>query len=287
MLGACLCFSAMVATSKVLGATYDTPQQVFFRNLIGVIFVLGSLVRRPARHVGGRPLLLVSRGIIGTISLYLLFYAVSTLGMARSITYQYTYPLLMALFSYLFTADKPAKREVAAIVIGMAGVWFIFKPDMTMPPESHMIGLANALLTTFAYLAIKQLSSYYDARYIVLSFMLSGLALPILSFIGGQAFASSDAGFFIGHFKWPENGFHWLLFLSMGLTALAGQVLMTHAFAAGSVTRVAPIGYSSIFFSTIIGIALGESIPDPATITGMALIVGGGVLVTAFPRGEV
>lgn len=284
MLGACLSFSVMVAVSKVLGTWFDTAQQVFFRNLIGVAFVVVSLIQRPARHSGGRPLLLVSRGVIGTLSLYLLFYSVSTLGMARSITYQYTYPLFMALFSYLLLRERPAKREIAAILIGLSGVWFIFRPDMTMPLGNHIIGLSNAILTTFAYLAIKRLSQFYDARYIVLSFMLSGIVLPLMSIIAGHYFEWEQLGFLLGHFHWPDAPYQWLLFTALGVTALIGQVLMTHAFAQGKVTQVAPIGYSSILFSTLIGLWLGESLPDTAMVAGMLLIIAGGILITAFPK---
>lgn len=283
MLGACLAFSVMVASSKMLGKYYDTAQQVFFRNVTGTAFVLVSLLRRPAQHKGGKLLLLLSRGVIGTLSLYLLFYAISTLGMARSITYQYTYPLFMAVFSYFLFKEIPSKREIAAIVIGMTGVWLIFRPDVHVPLESHITGLGNALLTTFAYLAIKQLSYYYDSRYIVLSFMLSGIVLPLMSIVAGRYFDWGGLGFLLGHFRWPDQPLHWILFLVLGLTALAGQVLMTNAFARGNVNQVAPIGYFSILFSTLLGLALGESAPSPGIIAGMALIITGGVLVTAFP----
>ncbi len=284
MLGACLAFSVMVASSKILGKYYDTAQQVFFRNVIGTAFVTVSLIRRPAHHRGGKPLLLVSRGIIGTLSLYLLFYAISTLGMARSITYQYTYPLFMAIFSYFLFKEMPSKREIAAILAGMTGVWLIFRPDIQIPLKSHVIGLGNALLTTFAYLAIKQLSYYYDSRYIVLSFMLSGIILPLVSMVAGNYFSWQEAGFLLGHFRWPEQPLHWILFIVLGLTALAGQVLMTNAFAFGKVNQVAPIGYFSILFSTLLGLALGESAPSPGVIAGMVLIITGGILITAFPK---
>lgn len=284
MLGACLSFSAVVAISKILGDTYDTAQQVFFRNLFGVAFVVISLIQRPAVHRGGRPLLLLSRGLVGTLALYLLFYSITTLGLARAVTYQYTYPLFMALFSFFLFKEKPAKREIAAIFVGMLGVWLIFKPDMNMPFVNHILGLSNAILTTFAYLAIKQLSRFYDSRYIVLSFMLSGIILPLISFAAGQYFDWENMSFLLGHFIWPKDPIDLLLFAALGITALIGQVLMTNAFAKGNVTQVAPIGYSSIFFSTLIGLWLGESFPDQTVIAGMVLIISGGILITAFPK---
>lgn len=284
MLGAALSFSIVVAMSKLLGAYYDTPQQVFFRNLTGVVFVAGSLIKQPARHQGGRPFLLISRGIIGTLALYLLFYSIHTLGMARAVTYQYTYPLWMALFTFLLYKERPSKREIAAIWIGIIGVWLIFRPDMEMPFSDHLLGLGNALLTTFAYLAIKELSHFYDSRYIVLSFMLSGILLPILSLIAGLFWVWEEFGFLLGKFSWPANLYHWFLFAVLGLSALVGQMLMTNAFAVGKVNQVAPIGYANILFSTLLGILLGESLPDFPIISGIILIILGGILITAFPK---
>jgi drug/metabolite transporter (DMT)-like permease len=284
MVGACLSFSMMVAISKVLGAHYDTAQQVFFRNFVGVLFVVVSLVRRPAVHVGGKPLLLVMRGVIGTLSLYLLIYSIGTLGMARSVTYQYTYPLFMALAAFAFLRERPAKREIFATLLGLSGIWLLFRPDMQMPLDSHVLGLSNALLTTVAYLAIRELSRYYDPRFIVLSFMLSGIVLPLLSMIAGQFFIFDDFSFLLGHFVWPVDVSHWLLFVGLGVTALVGQVLMTHAFARGRPTQVAPVGYTSILFSTLLGLYLGESIPDILLLAGMSCIVAGGILITAFPK---
>jgi len=285
MLGASLSFAVVVASSKLLGQAYDTSQQVFFRNLTGVVFIAASLMRRPPEaKKGGKPLLLISRGVIGTFSLYLLFYSISTLGVARAVTYQYTYPLLMALFTLLLYAEKPSRREIAAIVIGIAGVWLIFRPDMNMPVRNHLLGLGNALLTTFAYLAIKELSFYYDSRLIVMSFMLSGILIPVLSFFGGMFFLWEELDFLLGHFRWPENGSDWLLFALLGLSALMGQVMMTNAFALGKVNQVAPIGYTNILFSTLFGILLGEALPETPVVLGMLLIMAGGILITAFPK---
>src|SRR5690606_9148540 len=160
--------------------------QVFFRNLTGVVFVDGSLIKQLGRHQVERPLLLISRHVIGTQGRYVLLYSVNLLGKDSMVSYLYTYSLCWSLCTFLLYIERPSKREIAAIWIGIIGVWLIFRPDMEMPFSDHLLGLGNALLTTFAYLAIKELSHFYDSRYIVLSFMLSGILLPILSLIAGH-----------------------------------------------------------------------------------------------------
>ncbi len=279
MLGASLSFALMASISKLLSKEFDTVQQVFFRNLVGVFFIGSSLIRRPPVHTGGKMGLLLFRGIIGTLSLYLLFYAIATLGLGRATTYQYTYPIFLVLFSAFLFGEKLNGREIAAILTGLSGIWFIFQPDLTMPFRNHLIGLGNALLTTVAYMAIKQLSYVYDSRYIVMSFMLSGIALPLISMILGHFFYWDQLDFLLGHFKWPHQPVYWGYFLLLGISAMVGQVLMTRAFSIGKAGQVAAISYSNIVFSTLLGIGLGESLPTSFMLIGMALIIAGGLLV--------
>jgi len=281
MLGAALSFSLMAAVAKYLSRDFDTAQQVFFRNITGVVFISISLLKRPAVHIAGKPVLLVFRGIIGTLSLYLLFYAIGSLGMGRAITYQYTYPIFMAVFSWILFREKLTYRESGAIILGFAGILCIFRPDLSMPPRSHLIGLGNALLTTFAYLSIKQLGRFYDSRYIVMSFMLGGIVLPVISMILGRYFSWGHFDFLLGHFRWPVKPEQWAGFLALGITALLGQVAMTKAFTVGKAGPVAAVSYTNILFSSLLGIWMGEALPDLPTTLGMLLIIGAGILVSA------
>lgn len=280
MLGASFFFALMAASSKWLSRDFSTVQQVFFRNLIGVVYVLLSIWRVPMVHKGGKLPLLVFRGVIGTISLYLLFYAISTLGLGQAITYQYTYPIFLALFSWLLIGEKLSGKEWMAIMIGFMGILLIFRPDMHLTAREHMIGLGNAILTSFAYLSIRQLSGYYDTRAIVLSFMLSGIVLPGISMMAGTVWGTIPGfEFLLGTFKWPETLTQWLVILSLGITALIGQFMMTMAFQYGKAGQVASVSYSNIIFSLLFGILLGEGLPDMLVLSGILLIITGGILV--------
>jgi drug/metabolite transporter (DMT)-like permease len=140
--------------------------------------------------------------------------------------------------------------------------------------------LGNALLTAISYLSIRQLGVVYDTRAIILSFMLSGIVMPILSMLVGTYYPMEHLDFLIGTFRWPENTYHWLGFLTLGLTALLGQKMLTQSFTYDKAGRVAAVGYSNILFSVLIGFLMGEAIPTLSMLTGMLLIITGGVLVS-------
>lgn len=280
MLGASFFFALMSAISKWLSRDFHIVQLVFFRNIIGVLFIGTSILQRPMKQAGGKLGLLIFRGVVGTLSLYLLFYAIQNLGLSRASTYQYTYPIFLAFLSWLFLGEKLSLMEWIAILLGFAGILFVFRPDFSMSLRNHVIGLGNALLTAVAYLAIRQLGQFYDTRGIVLSFMLSGIILPIFSMIIGTYFPSDQLDFLIGTFKWPVTLAHWLGFLALGITAMIGQIMMTQSFTFDKAGRIAAVGYSNILFALLFGFLMGESIPTVATLFGMVLIVGGGLLVS-------
>ncbi|WAC11319.1 DMT family transporter [Dyadobacter pollutisoli] len=280
MLGAAFFFALTSAISKWLGKEFHIVQLVFFRNIVGVVFIITSVWRRPMRQEGGKLGLLIFRGVVGTLSLYMLFYAIQTLGLGRASTYQYTYPIFLALFSWLLIGETLNSKEWAAIFVGFTGILFVFRPDLSISMRDNALGLGNALLTAISYLSIRQLGVVYDTRAIILSFMLSGIIMPILSMLVGTYYPMEHLDFLIGTFKWPENVWQWLGFLALGLTALMGQKMLTQSFTFDKAGRVAAVGYSNILFSVLIGFLMGESIPSLSTITGMMLIVIGGILVS-------
>jgi len=284
MLGAAFFFSLTSALSKWLGKEFHIVQLVFFRNIVGVVFIISSIWRRPMRQEGGKLGLLIFRGIVGTLSLYMLFYAIQTLGLGRASTYQYTYPIFLALFSWLLIGETLNSREWTAIFIGFSGILFVFRPDLSISLRDNALGLGNALLTAVSYLSIRQLGLVYDTRAIILSFMLSGIVMPIISMWVGTYYPVENLDFLIGTFRWPDNAYQWLGFLALGLAALIGQKMLTQSFTHDKAGRVAAIGYSNILFSVLIGFFMGEAIPSFSTFTGMILIVAGGIMVSLAKR---
>ena len=284
MLGAAFFFSLTSAISKWLGRDFHIVQLVFFRNIVGVVFVITSIWRRPIRQQGGKLGLLIFRGVVGTLSLYMLFYAIQTLGLGRASTYQYTYPIFLALLSWLLIGETLNSREWTAIFVGFTGIIFVFRPDLSISFRDNALGLGNALLTAISYLSIRQLGVVYDTRAIILSFMLSGIVMPIISMLVGTYYPIENLDFLIGTFTWPVNISQWLGFLALGLTALMGQRMLTQSFTFDKAGRVAAIGYSNILFSVLIGFLMGEAIPSFSMLTGMLLIVAGGIMVSLSKR---
>ena len=275
MLAASFLFAVVGACARYLRDDFSTVQLVFFRNLIGIVFIISSLWRRPAVETGGKPFLLIFRGIAGTLALYAFFYGIAHIGLAEAITYQQTYPVFLALFSMLLLGERLYTKEWIAMAIGLIGIVLIFGAGISLEKgsvTSHSIGLLNAVLTALAYFSIKGLGKYYDTRTIVLSFMIAGLIFPSVSMLIGEYYTSDGWSFLTGRFIMP-SGEQWLWLLILGLAALGGQVLMTKSFFHDRGGILGIVGYSNIGFSVLFGILLGDPFPDKYSWAGIILIV--------------
>jgi len=279
MLIAAFLFALMGVFVKLLSQYMSSIQIVFLRNLVGAVFIASSLINRPARGKGGKPFLLIFRGVIGSLALYALFYNMSTIGLGEAITYLQTAPIFIALFSFLWLKERLSHVGWIAVFIGFSGILFVFRPGIAVDLKTNFIGLFNGIATALAYTAIRELKKYYDTRAIVLSFMIAGIILPLLSMGTGELYGIKGLDFLFSGFVWP-SGIAWIWILALGIVAMLGQVLMTMAYGEEKAGVISTIGYSNIVFAVILGSMMGDPLPDIFEVVGMSLIILSGVIIS-------
>lgn len=283
MIFASFCFALTGAAARVLGNRLGAVELVLFRNLIGVVFILFSVWKRPISQEGGKNGLLIFRGIIGTLALFTFFYSITSIGLAEAITYQQTYPIFLALMSLYFLNEYLKRKEWIAIFVGFGGICFIFLPQMSgglHQLNNHFIGILNAIMTAMAYLSIRKLSTRYDSRSIILSFMLSGILLPIFAIIIGYILQPTGAWkVLFPSFVSPVKA-EWIWVALLGFAALIGQIYLTKAFTYGKAGLISVAGYSNIVFSILFGWLLGDNFPTWTSLLGIVLVIFGGFLIS-------
>lgn len=283
MILASLVFALMGAAVKWIGKDLSPIQVVFYRNVLGTIFIVFSIFGKPLHNPGGKFWLLVFRGVVGTISLYALFYNITYLDLGIAVTYLQTAPIFVAIFSWLFLKEFLHWSGWVAIGIGFLGIFLIFKPDVESNLTANLIGIFNGIGAGAAYTSVRELRKYYDNRTIVLGFMLAGLVLPGFSFLLGESGYFTDMPLLSSKFAWPES-YQWWALLAVGITALSGQILITMAYRFEKAGLVSAIGYINIPFALMIGILLGDPFPDNWSILGIILIILSGILISFGKR---
>lgn len=278
MLIASLLFAGTGALSKILSSELSSIEIVFFRNIIGLGLIIWMIYKKPLHQAGGKFWLLAFRGIIGTIGLYAFFYNIAHIDLATAFTFSKTSPIFTALLAAFIFKERLSYLGWFAIFIGFIGILFIIEPTLGVSKDEY-IGLLSGIGAALAYTSIRGLRKHYDTRAIVLSFMLCGSAIPLLSMIIGSFYYRPDLDFLISPFIMPSLA-SWVMVILMGLLATGFQIYLTKAYAASKKAGVvAAVGYSDVVFSMIFGLILGDSLPSAWAFLGIVMIIGAGILV--------
>ncbi len=279
MLLASLSFAVMGGFAKVLTDTLPPVEITFFRNLAGLLLVGATLYRMPLKQTGGKPLLLLFRGTMGFLALLAYFYIMAYIPLGEAVTYNKTSPIFVAIFAYLFLGEKLPAGAAFAVILGFAGILLVAKPEGLSLDIYDMLGIFSGIGAALAYTSIRELRNYYDTRAIVLSFMGMGTLGPLVLMLVAPFVGGSSDNILFAPFVMPV-GSAWALLLGMGIFATVSQVLMTKAYEYTKAGIVGTVSYSNIVFATVIGVMLGDPIPDIWTFTGIAMVIGAGLLVS-------
>lgn len=283
MLLAALGFSVMGGAAKALKESFNAGQLVFYRNAVGLVFLLPGLFIKPPVQEGGKPFHLAFRGLMGTIALYTLLYCVLHIPLGTAMSYNLTSALFIAIFSYFLFREFHGKRVALAVLLGFGGMLLIYKPVMHLPWYYHLAGLISGITSAIAYLTVHRLTKYYDPRIIVLSFLLCGFLVPLITMIVHYVTGIPTDGLFIVDFRLP-NGIEWFWVLLMGLAALFGQYFVTKAYGADKAGIVSVFGYANIIYSVFIGLMLGDPFPDWMSWLGITCIITSGIIISLVKR---
>lgn len=280
MLLSSFCFASMSALAKYMNQSLPSIELVFFRSAVGLPFLLYSLYQEPPKNQKGGELgFLIYRGLIGAFTMYCLFYALEHLGLSLTNTYGQAFPLFIALMTFLWVPnERLSLRQALFLMLGFMGILFIFQPEANIPWTKHGIGIVYALGTALGYLAIKKAQRSYDSRWIIISFMGMGLLCSIVSLALGTYFHWPN-GFFSAQWVNP-TWFQWIQALILGLLALGVQGFTTKALKYEKTSVVGAIGNSSVLFSILIELTLGNPLPNALTFLGMGMVLMGSYQVS-------
>lgn len=280
MLISATCLSFMGAFAKIVAEQLPTIEIIFFRNLFGVMLISLTLFKTPIIQTGGKPWLLIFRAVIGLLAMLSFFYNLANIPLADAVTYSRLSPIFTALFAFWFLKEKIGRRGWFAIALGFLGMLLVMQPFSTGLQESHLFGLINAVCAALAFTSIRELRRYYDTRTIVLCFMGVGLIVPIISMLFSEYYSNNFFAFMMGKFTMPQ-GIDWFYLIGLGVFSAIGQIYMTKAYGVTKAGIIGAAGYSVILFSMIIGLVLGDALPNGIAIIGIAGIISAGVLIAS------
>jgi drug/metabolite transporter (DMT)-like permease len=251
-------FTAMAACVKALGDRIPLYEVVFFRTFLSAA-VLGGLMR--ARGVRFRaknlPLMLL-RSLSGFASVSCNFYGLSKLSFGDANLLVSTFPVFVAILSFLFLGEKPTRALLVLIAVSVAGIAFILRPQLGFFNFAGFISLLAAVFSAIVIVAIHQTHETDPSLRIAFYFtgICAFIALPLM----------------IQDFLVP-NAEQTLFLTGAALFGTGGQIFMTKAYGLDDVSRLAPLSYVGVVLSFILGMIFWKEIPSATSLIGSAVVI--------------
>jgi drug/metabolite transporter (DMT)-like permease len=265
-------FSLMTVCVKKIDNRIPIYELVFFRSLLSLLITSLIINKKNLNPWGKNKPLLILRGILGTIALVCIFYAIKNMPLNISTVIQYTYPIFISIFSGILINEKITKNLIIASITGWLGILIILNPyqlsslNIELDKFTVLIAFLGSISTALAYITVKKLSSTEDIFIIIKYF-------PLISVITLSP---------IVFFNWVTPNINDLIWIiGIGMFTQAGQTFLTIGLKKLPTSEAARINYLQVLFGSLWGILLFNELININFIFGAVLVLLGTIISTS------
>ena len=262
-------FSLMTVCVKKIDNRIPIYELVFFRSFFS-LFVTSLIIRKKNINPWGNKIpLLILRGLLGTIALSCIFYAIRNMPLNIATVIQYTYPIFISIFAGILINEKITINIIIASIIGWLGILLILNPyqlsnlNIDLHNLTILIAFIGSISTSLAYITVKKLSLTEDVFIIIKYFPLISIFLltPIV-FLNWVTPTLIDSIWIIG----------------IGLFTQIGQTFLTIGLKKLPTTEASTINYLQVFFASLWGILLFNEQVNINFLIGSSLVLLGTII---------
>ncbi|MGD9007307.1 MAG: DMT family transporter [Desulfobacteraceae bacterium] len=243
------------------------------RALVSACLSYIDIKRKKISPWGHNKFLLTLRGLIGTLALICVFYAVTVLPLAEATLLQYLYPLFTTFLAFVLLKEGIQRSAAACILLSLTGLLIMVRPAFLFGAFTAnyeplpILGVASALLGALgsgtAYVLVRRLSKTEDASVIIFYFPF--IALPVSCLLLWDDFI-------------VPTGISWLLLLLVGLFTQVAQYGLTKAMQTEHAGKTSAYAYVQVIFSAMLGWMVFNEIPTIGTVLGTVFITSGALI---------
>jgi drug/metabolite transporter (DMT)-like permease len=256
------------AMAKVLGQSMPSPQVVwlYLVSVLAALMIYFAITRQNLRKLAQtkRPWLQVARGFSILGSLTFIFASLQYLPLAEATVINFTGPLFMVALAGPMLGETVGWRRWAAVLVGLVGAMIVVRPGSDVFQWAALLPIGSAL-----FFAIFQL----------ITRKLAGQDSTMTTLLYTQVVAAAGAVLAAPFFWTPVTGYQFGYAFLAGVVGLAAHICMFNAFRLADASLLAPINYTRIVASVLLGYFMFGDLPDIYTIAGGAVIIGSGLFV--------
>ncbi|WP_432798970.1 DMT family transporter [Poriferisphaera sp. WC338] len=240
----------------------DATKTTLFRFAIGMAILATLAITKTIDLQCVRSPLLILRGIIGGITIFLFYLAINKVGIAKGTILIYSAPIFAAVIANIFLKEKMPRLAWFMIILAFLGMTMVIGEGRGNIWQGigifDALAILGALCSAVATTIIRVLRRSDTSFAIFLAQCTFGFWIVLIP----ATINPIDLGFISG-----------VLLLAIGLTAAAGQILMTYAYKHVTVAQGGILGMLVPVFSSLIGLLIFQEQIAWTGWLGIAIII--------------
>lgn len=272
-IGATLLFSINDAANKHLLATYDVPLVAAIRYIghgLLMLAILGPTRRRELLTTTRTGLVIVRAACLVVATLFFGL-ALQRMPIAETTSVVYLAPIVVVLLAGPLLKEKIGLLGWLAALAGFGGVLLIVRPGSGLDPLGVAFAAGNVGVSV-AYFMLSRTLARTEKTLAMLFYT---------ALVGSICFGLAAPFFWFGQMPSPLD---FVLFVTMGVTAMGGHYCFTAAYRYAEASFLAPATYMHLVWAGALGWVVFGQLPDALGLIGMAVVAMAGV--TAALRGQ-
>ena len=234
-----LFFVLMSVCIKATGDHIPLFQVVFFRNFFALIplFFVIYFLKLKISSINEYPLHL-GRAIIGITAMSLFFISIRYVPLVEMQTISFSSVFFISILSVFFLGEKIGYRRIIAVIVGFIGVVIILNPGSAIFSNYSFLPLIASFFLSIAVIFLKKI------------LLTNNNILSVWIF---TAFCTVISLFFYDDtWIWPQ-GYDLIFMIASGFLGFIAQICLTKSFQMADASLLAPLDFSSVIWSFLIG----------------------------------
>lgn len=224
----------------------------------------------------------VQRSLFGVAALMCYFGALPAVGIAQAGAGLFTAPIWVMGFAALLGGERVRPAQIAAALIGFAGVCLVLGVGAAPPDPMGVVAVAGgafwglSVVWTRAHCRGETAAALALAQFVWLG-VAGALGLVLLPMTGGTLAMLDPSGFLSRGWATPGPGLVALV-VGTGVAGLIATGCLARGYQAGASSLMGLFDFSFLVWAPLVAWGLWGTAPTLGTLAGMALIVAAGAL---------
>jgi drug/metabolite transporter (DMT)-like permease len=258
--------TVVVKLASIHGMNIDAASFVSMRFLLGFVTVVVLMPVTKKKLVVKKKRYLVGRAAGNCIAVYCFFKGVDLTSVAQANILNMTYPLFIAIFSWMFLKEPKDLISYFIVLMAFVGVWLILSPDKMNFNTDSLWALASGVSAAIAIIYLNLSRRVHDTQTTL--FFMFGIGLVLVTIL------------FFDKISMPGPGEFKYLF-PCAFFAIAGQYLLTIGFKYVSAIEGGIISSTRILLAALLGpYFVMEPFLSGSGWVGAFLILAGNIFLT-------